>query len=115
MLLFLLVNIEIAYFFSPPGQGLTLDFSASFAQDMTYYLAWALFAFALLILGIRIRNTPARYAGMGLLVATLLKLFLHDLWRLGGLYRIGPLVGMALVLIIVSFTYQRFLNQEDRC
>lgn len=115
VLLFLLVNIEIADFFSPPGQGLTFNFSASFAQDMSYSLAWAFFAFALLILGFRIRNTPSRYAGMGLLVATLLKLFLHDLWRLGGLYRIGSLVGMALVLIVVSFIYQRFLKQEDRC
>jgi uncharacterized membrane protein len=40
---------------------------------------------------------------------TLLKLFLHDLWRLGGLYRIGSLIGLAVVLILVSFIYQRFL------
>ena len=36
---------------------------------------------------------------LGMLVVTLLKLFLHDLWRLGGLYRIGSLVGLALVLM----------------
>jgi uncharacterized membrane protein len=112
VLLFLLLNIEIADFFSAPGQRLTFNFSASFAQDMAYSLAWALFAFVLLILGLRIRNAPSRYAGMGLLVATLLKLFLHDLWRLGGLYRIGSLVGLAVVLMIVSFIYQRFLSAE---
>jgi uncharacterized membrane protein len=49
---------------------------------------------------------------MALLVFTLLKLFLHDLWRLGGLYRIGSLVGMALVLMVVSFIYQRFLSAD---
>jgi uncharacterized membrane protein len=49
---------------------------------------------------------------VGLLATTLVKLFLHDLWRLGGLYRIGSLVGLAVVLILVSFIYQRFLSAE---
>ena len=33
-------------------------------------------------------------AGMALLGVTLLKLFFHDLWHLGGLYRIGALIGL---------------------
>jgi len=112
LLAFALVNIEIADSFSPPGAQLTLNFSGNFAQDMTYSLAWAVFAFVLLAIGFKLRNTATRYAGMGLLVITLIKLFLHDLWRLGGLYRIGSLVGLAVVLIVVSFIYQRFLSSE---
>jgi hypothetical protein len=112
VLAFALVNIEIADCFSPPGARLTLNFSGNLGQDMTYSLAWALFAFALLAVGFKLNNAAARYAGMGLLVVTLLKLFLHDLWRLGGLYRIGSLVGLAVVLILVSFIYQRFLSSE---
>src|SRR5688572_10222671 len=111
VLLFLLVNIEIADFFSGPGSRLVFNFSTSFAQDMTYSLAWGLFAFALLAVGFRINNAPTRYCGMGLLVFTLAKLFLHDLWRLGGMHRIGSLIGLAVVLIVVSFIYQRFLSQ----
>jgi uncharacterized membrane protein len=80
---------------------------------MTYSLAWAAFAFALLFLGIQRRLVSARYAGIGLLSATLLKLFLHDLWSLGGLYRIGSLIGLALVLIPVSYLYQRFMAGEQ--
>ncbi len=109
ILLFLLVNIEIADYFSPAGGRLVFNFSAGFAQDMAYTLAWALFASALMTVGFRARNAATRYAGLGLLVATMIKLFLHDLWRLGGLYRIGSLVGLAVVLILVSFVYQRFL------
>jgi uncharacterized membrane protein len=109
ILAFLLLNIEIADYFST-GRTLTFQFSGNLAQDMTYSLAWALFAFGLLAIGFRIGQAPARYAGMGLLVATTLKLFLHDLWRLGGLYRIGSLIGLAVVLIVVSFLYQRFLS-----
>lgn len=111
VLAFLLVNIEIADFFSPPGNRLTFNFSGSFAQDMVYSLAWALFASALLAIGFKLNNAPSRYSGMGLLVVTICKLFLHDLWRLGGLYRIGSLIGLAIVLIAVSFIYQRFLTR----
>ncbi|MBK9138770.1 MAG: DUF2339 domain-containing protein [Verrucomicrobia bacterium] len=108
MLGFLLLNIQIADWFST-GRNLTVEFNASFGQDMTYSLAWGLYAFMLLSIGFRADARAARYAGMGLLVVTIVKLFLHDLWRLGGLYRIGSLIGLALVLIVVSFIYQRFL------
>lgn len=108
VLAFLLVNIEIADYFST-GTSLTFKFSGDFARDMTYSLAWGLFAFVLLMVGILRKVRGARYAGLGLLVVTLLKLFLHDLWSLGGLYRISALIGLALVLIPVSFLYQRFL------
>jgi uncharacterized membrane protein len=109
VLAFLLLNIEIADYFST-GRTLVFEFSGNFARDMTYSLAWACFAFGLFMLGIRNQAVPPRWAGLGLLTVTLLKLFLHDLWRLGGLYRVGSLIGLAVVLILVSFIYQRFLS-----
>lgn len=112
VLAFMLLNIEIADAFSPPGGPLVFHFSADFGQDMTYSIAWAVFAFALLAAGFAARNAPTRYAGMALLFITLLKLFLHDIWRLGGLYRIGSLIGLAVVLLVVSMLYQRFLAAE---
>jgi uncharacterized membrane protein len=108
VLAFMLLNIEIADWFST-GASLTFQFNASFGQDMTYSIAWGLYAFLLLAVGFRTGSRAARYAGMGLLVVTIVKLFLHDLWRLGGLYRIGSLIGLAVVLMVVSFIYQRFL------
>ena len=110
---FLLVNIEIADSFSRPGSNLTFNFSENLAQDMTYSLAWGIFAFVLLVIGFKLINRATRYAGMGLLVVTLVKLFLHDLWRLGGLHRIASLMGLAVVLIVVSFIYQRFLSSPS--
>jgi uncharacterized membrane protein len=76
---------------------------------MTYSLAWALFAFGLLVLGIWRRSPAPRYASLALLALTLIKLFLHDLARLEAIYRIGAFIGVALVLLLASFTYQRFL------
>lgn len=110
VLVFLLLNIEIANYFSE-GETLTFQFSGNLAQDTAYSIGWGLFALAVLILGFRFGSKAARYAGLGLLVVTILKLFLHDLFRLGGLYRIGSLIGLAVVLILVSFIYQKFLSR----
>jgi hypothetical protein len=108
ILAFLLLNIEIADYFSP-GATLTFQFQGNFARDMTYSIAWALFAFGLLVLGIWRQSPASRYASLALLAVTLLKLFLHDLARLEAVYRIGAFIGVALVLLLASFTYQRFL------
>ncbi|HXM32862.1 MAG TPA: DUF2339 domain-containing protein [Chthoniobacterales bacterium] len=108
ILAFLLLNIEIADYFSI-GPTLTFSFSGNFARDMTYSIAWALFAFALLLAGMRQKTSWVRYAGVALLVATLAKLFLHDLGNLNQLYRIGAFIGVAVILIVASFVYQRFL------
>jgi len=112
VLAFYLLNIEIADSFTPPGEQLTFRFSASFGQDMTYSIGWALFAFVMLSVGFRLKNAPTRYAGMALLVVTVLKIFMHDVWRLGGMFRIGSLFGLAVVLLVVSLIYQRFLSAE---
>jgi uncharacterized membrane protein len=110
ILLFLLVNIEIADYFTAPGSlVLTFEFSGNFARDMSYSIAWAVFALLLLIAGIWKRNAAVRYGSLGLLGATVLKLFLHDLSQLDQLYRIGAFVAVAIIAIFASFLYQRFL------
>ncbi len=108
ILTFLLLNIEIADYFSI-GPTLTFSFSGNFARDMTYSIAWALYAFALLLVGMKQKTGWVRYAGVVLLLVTLIKLFLHDLGNLSQLYRIGAFIGVAIVLIVASFVYQRFL------
>src|SRR6185436_14956436 len=89
ILAFFLVNIEIADFFSTPGQRvLTLQFSGNFARDMTYTIAWALFALGLLLTSIWQHTRAGRYAALALLSVAVLKLFFHDLARLDALYRV---------------------------
>jgi uncharacterized membrane protein len=113
ILAFLLLNIEIADYFSI-GPTLTFSFEGNFARDMTYSIAWALFAFALLLAGMRQKTRWVRYAGVALLAVTLLKLLLHDLVNLGQLYRIGAFIGVAIILIVASFVYQRFLVPKEK-
>ena len=114
VLAFLLLNIEIADYFSPPGSTLTFQFGGNFARDMTYSIAWALFALVLLVIGILRKIPAARYSAIGLLSVTLLKLFFHDLARLGQLYRIGAFIGVAVIAMLASFAYQRFYAATTR-
>jgi uncharacterized membrane protein len=81
---------------------------------MTYSIAWAIFALLLLIIGIRKGLRPVRYASMGLLGLTILKLFLHDLSQLEQLYRIAAFIIVAIVAILASFLYQRFLGVSPK-
>jgi uncharacterized membrane protein len=110
VLAFLLLNIEIADYFSAPGSTLTFQFSGNFARDMTYSIAWGLFALGLLVYGIVKRLAAARNAAMALLCITLLKLFFHDLAQLGPLYRIGAFIGVAVIAMLASFAYQKFFS-----
>lgn len=112
VLTFLLLNIEIADYFSAAGSTLTFQFAGNLARDLAYTVGWALFALALLVAGIWRRSRAARYAAIALLSVTLLKLFFHDLSELGQLYRVGALVVVAVVAIVASFLYQRFVPSE---
>jgi len=108
LLLFALLNIEIADFYSE-GSVIVFRFTSTLAQDLTYTLGWALFAIGMLIAGILSNGGAVRIAALVLLTVTIAKCFLHDLWRLGGLYRVGSFVGLALCLALVAIILQRFV------
>ena len=115
VLLFLLLNIEIADYFTPEGQRfVAFDFSANFARDMTYSISWALFALLLIVIGLWKRVGGVRYAGIGLLAVTLLKLFFHDLSAIESIYRIAALIVVAVIALAASFLYQRFFDKENK-
>ena len=112
ILLFFLVNIEIADFYST-GPVLTFNFlSSSLAQDLTYTIGWAVFAVAMLIAGLLLHSRATRIAAIILLLVTVLKCFLHDLARLGGLYRVGSLLGLTISLLLVGVLLQKFVIRK---
>jgi uncharacterized membrane protein len=109
ILLFLLLNIEIADFFAT-GPTITFNFLSSvLAQDLSYTLGWAVFAVALLGAGIVSHSKPGRIAAIALLIIAMLKCAFHDLWRLGGLYRVGSLVGIAACALLITVALQKFV------
>jgi uncharacterized membrane protein len=113
ILLFLLVNIQIADYFTSAGERyIAFQFSGNFARDMSYSIAWALFALSLIAVGFWQQVKPARLAGIGLLAVTFAKLFMHDLAAIGSGYRIAALMVVAVIGLAASYLYQRFFDSE---
>jgi uncharacterized membrane protein len=108
LLLFLLLNVEIADAFSS-GSSVRLQLRGSLAYDLALTIGWACFAVALLVSGIVVRSRPARIAAIALLAVTVVKGFLLDLGRLDGLYRVASFVGLAVSLALVAVVLQRFV------
>jgi uncharacterized membrane protein len=110
ILLFLLLNIEIADFYAV-GPEITFRFGMSIAQDLTYTVGWLIFGLALLAAGIYLHNRPGRMAAVALIAVTMFKAFLYDMGSLGGLYRVASLVGLAVSLALVALALQKFVLQ----
>ena len=111
--LFVLLNVEIADAYST-GQTIGFHMGASLGEDMTYSLGWGVFGLATLVVGMVTSSVRARLSALAVLLLTIAKVFLHDLWHLGALYRVGSMVGLAIALLAVSFLTQRFILRGDR-
>ena len=108
IVLFVLLNIEIADYYAIGGE-FTFRFGVNIAQDLTYTIGWLIFGLILLTVGIYIRVRAARVAAVALIAITALKGFLYDMRSLGGLYRVGSLVGLAISLSLVALALQKFV------
>jgi uncharacterized membrane protein len=88
-----------------PSSGLTAD--TRHAQGLTVSLFWTLYATALLGVGVKAPSALLRWLGLALFGVTTLKVFLYDLADLAGFYRILSAIALGVMLLIVSFFYQR--------
>jgi uncharacterized membrane protein len=113
ILLFLLLNIEIADFFAT-GPTVTFRFGVTVSQDLTYTIGWLAFGMALLAAGIYTRSRAARVAAIALIAITAFKCFLYDLGSLAGLHRVASFVGLAISLALVSLALQKFVLSRPR-
>lgn len=111
LVVFSVLNIEIAGVFSIRGDAFSMMTHGSLSMQLAYSIGWLIFAIGLMVVGIKRDLINVRWASILLLVGTSVKIFTLDLWKLGQLYRVGAFVGLAVVLIIVSFLYQRFLSE----
>jgi hypothetical protein len=71
--------------------------------------AWVAPVLGLAAAGMARRLAGLRQISLVFLLLTLVKVFLHDLGDLRGLYRVGSLAGLAVSLLLVSLLYQRFV------
>jgi uncharacterized membrane protein len=113
ILLFLLLNIEIADFYAT-GPEITFRFGVTLAQDLTYTIGWLVFGLVGLMAGIYVESRSARVAAVVLIAVTTCKAFLYDLSSLGGLYRVAALVGLGISLALVAVALQKFVLQVPK-
>jgi uncharacterized membrane protein len=108
VLLFLLLNIEIADFYAV-GPSIVFRFGATVSQDLPYTIGWLAFGMLLLATCIYLHNRAGRVSALSLVAITTFKCFLYDLGSLGGLYRVASFVGLAMSLALVSLALQKFV------
>ena len=108
MVIFAWINLTILDSFGT-GTSLQLLVERMPARDLTLSLSWAVYALALLGIGMARGAASLRWCSLALIIVTLGKVFLYDLAHLHDLYRVASLVGLAFSLILISLAYQRFV------
>lgn len=77
------------------------------AREMMLSASWVMYAALLVLAGMRTKFAPIRYFAMALFGVSLLKIFLVDLATVGGIYRVIGFLVVGVILVLVSFLYQR--------
>ena len=79
-------------------------------QQLSLSGIWLLYSAVLMAAGLWRKLRALRVAAFVLFGITILKIFLYDLSFLDSLYRIFSFIALGLVLLAVSFAYQRYRN-----
>lgn len=76
-------------------------------EELMLSLGWGLYGAAAIAAGLWRAYAPLRYIGITVIAITVLKVFFVDLWGLGGIYRVIGFVTLGILLVVVSYFYQR--------
>ncbi len=76
-------------------------------RDFAYSAVWMLYGAGLMIVGFWRRSAFVRWQALVLIAATTAKVFIYDLSELDHMYRILSFIALGILLLAVSFVYQR--------
>lgn len=105
------LTMEMGTAFRPDG-GYGWEYDARLKYGLSISLTWTVYAVGLLFLGIRWASAGMRWQALALLGAVVLKVFLVDLSSLRGIYRVVSFIVLGVVLLVVSFFYQKKLAEK---
>jgi uncharacterized membrane protein len=71
-------------------------------------IAWSLLGLGVFLFALLVRERSFRLAGLGLLLVSVAKILLMDVWKLSASDRYTTLIVLGLALLAVSFLYTRF-------
>ena len=106
-LVFAYVTLQTKRVFQGPNM---VPESLTLGESYAYSAVWLVLALALFVAGLRLARQYIRYAGLGVMVLVVLKVFLWDMSNLEGLLRIASFVGLGLCLVGIGWLYQRFVQ-----
>jgi uncharacterized membrane protein len=93
----------------------TFGLAAELGWQWQSSVAWIALSVVVLLVGFRHRLAFVRWAGLVLITAATLKIFIFDLSRLAAIDRVLALTFLGVVLLGMSFVYQRsWLRQRPR-
>jgi len=96
---------EVSALFAPAPNVWSAEAGLQQALAISGFLM--LYGAALLAAGFWKRSGFLRWQGLILLMVTIFKTFLHDLWNLSQGYRVASLMGLGALLLAISFAYQK--------
>jgi len=106
------VAINVLALWALSAEVLDRPYTIAETQQLLLTLVWTLYAAALLVLGIRSNSSLLRWQGLVLLGISIGKVFLVDLSELGLGLRILSFMALGIVLLGISFLYQKRLQPK---
>jgi uncharacterized membrane protein len=111
------LSLEAESYFSAAMRPLEYDSeswrNANLARQLWLSVIWALYGGAMLVAGLWRRNRLLRLMALLLLGMTILKVFLVDLSALDNIYRVISFVVLGVILLVVSFLYQKLAQRVE--
>jgi len=100
------------YFLLVVTQSMMVQANVAF-NNAIISIIYAVAAFAWIILGFRLKSKPTRKAGLFLSMASVAKLLIIDTWGLSTEMRIVSYISLGLILMLISFVYQRLSKKME--
>jgi hypothetical protein len=98
-----------------PGVGVIAraEDSAALSRQLALSSLWALYAVALVAIGIWRDYRPIRYLAMVIFGFTITKVFFVDIATLDRVYKMLSVMVLGVLLLVASYLYQRLKTQQD--
>ncbi|MGC1684038.1 MAG: DUF2339 domain-containing protein, partial [Candidatus Acidiferrales bacterium] len=96
------------------GRTQTLNVERGLAQSLGLSILWTCYATGLIVVGLVRKSALLRWQALALFGVVLVKVFLYDLSFLQRFYRILSFLVLGLLLLLVSFLYQRKLAEQKQ-
>jgi uncharacterized membrane protein len=96
------------------GRTQTINLERDLAQSLGLSILWTCYATGLIVVGLARKSALLRWQALALFGVVVAKVFLFDLSFLERFYRILSFLVLGLLLLLVSFLYQRKLVQQKQ-